>query len=98
MSLYRIPEVPRVVVRRHYRPESVDDKLEQQRLVYSSVIKTEDGDYKKKTTARIGAWEVKLEILNDPPTHRPTDRQTDMRGNREVSLPIKGIYFYDYYF
>ena len=37
-----------------------------------------------KTSPPIGAWEVKLEIM----TNRPTNRQTDMRDHREVSLPI----------
>ena len=41
------------------------------------------------TSAPIGAWEVKLEIMTDRPTHRPTDRHTDMRGYREVSLPVR---------
>ena len=42
-----------------------------------------------QTSAPIGAWEVKLEIMTDRPTHRPTDRHTDMRGYREVSLPVR---------
>ena len=39
-----------------------------------------------KTSAPIGAWEVKLQIMTDQPTVQPT--VTDRPGHREVSLPI----------
>ena len=38
------------------------------------------------TSASTGALEVKLEIM----THQLTDRQTDFRIHREVSLSIRG--------
>ena len=37
-----------------------------------------------KTSAPIGAWEVKLEIMK---TNRPTDRHTDSRDHREGPFP-----------
>ena len=51
---------------------------------------------KKKTSAPIGVWKVKREIMRDQPTiqptyrptDQPTDRQADRRALGEVSLPI----------
>ena len=34
------------------------------------------------------ACEVKLESMTDRPTNQPTNRHTDMRGHREVSIAI----------
>ena len=41
-----------------------------------------------KTSATIGASELKLEIMTDRPTDRPNNRQTDTRAHREVLLPL----------
>ena len=38
------------------------------------------------TSAPIGAFEDKLEIMADTPPDRPTDRLTDKRGHREVHI------------
>ena len=37
------------------------------------------------TSASIGAWEAKLEIITN---YRPMDLKTDIRAQREVSFPI----------
>ena len=42
---------------------------------------------RSRASASIGAWEVKLEIMIDRPTEQLTDRQTDRRAHRNVSLP-----------
>ena len=39
------------------------------------------------TNTPIGAWEVKLKIMTDRPANQPTDKQTDRRAHREVSIP-----------
>ena len=39
---------------------------------------------KGNTSAPIGAWEVKLEIMTESPTDQPTDRQ----GHRKVSKKV----------
>ena len=45
---------------------------------------------KNKTSAPIEAWKCNLSyffIMTDRPTDQFTDRPTDMRGHREVTLP-----------
>ena len=46
----------------------------------------------KITTAPIGAWKCNFPPFLEIMTDRPTDRQTDMRGHREVTLQVCKIY------
>ena len=47
-----------------------------------------------ETSAPVGAWEVKLEILTDKQTDQPTT--PDIQGQREVTLPISKAWMYNF--
>ena len=51
----------------------MNESLSGREKPFGVVLRTYIDRVKNKTSAPIGAWEVKLEIMTDRPTDQPTD-------------------------